>query len=147
MIQNNNAIHKKILSSIIFLATITILSTFCYNSTSQYTITMNESGYFINGKPAQHIKHTDHNNYGINDTDTCVYLETDPIKKTGIVVCTSGKTFLDVHTSIGSATGTPSYLYFSNYLGYANLPVTKEQHMPGASRRITYCVGPCIPKK
>lgn len=91
------------------------------------------------------VINTSMNNVGISSADVCAYGELPSkrigIDAEGIIVCRSGRSFRNVNSEKGSSTGTPSYLYYDNYIGQRILP--GRSGMPGATKRITYCAGPC----
>jgi hypothetical protein len=91
------------------------------------------------------VVNTSMNNMGISSSDVCAYGELPNnrigVDPEGIIVCKSGKSFRNVMSEKGSSTGTPSYLYYDNYIGQRIIP--GKSSIPGASKRITYCAGSC----
>lgn len=94
-----------------------------------------------------HVIDTTGNKANIDEGDTCAVFEmpqNDGTTKT-CIVCTSGKYFKNVCGKEGSATGTPGFLMYDNYIGTYYHP--KEPlaipGLMGGGRRTAYCVSDC----
>ena len=84
------------------------------------------------------------NQAGIEDGDTCAVFEmpqNDGTTKT-CIVCSSGLFFDNVCGQEGSATGTPGFLMYKNYIGSYYHPKATSGLL-GADRRTTYCISDC----
>ncbi len=91
------------------------------------------------------------NTVGIKSGSSCHLVSNSPAGGSMVVeesiVCLDAeggqpeKVFKLIGTVIGSATGTPPWLEYSNYIGQAQLP--SEGKGLGATKRIIYCDGPC----
>lgn len=91
-----------------------------------------------------HVISTVGNKVGIDEGDTCAVFElpqADGSSKT-CVICTSGKCFENISGQEGSATGTPGFLMYNNYIGTYFHPKAASGLL-GADRRTVYCLGEC----
>jgi len=90
------------------------------------------------------------NKEGIKSDEKCfmIYSSMNPANLT--IVCEeAGKethTFKNVGKVVGSATGTPPWLEFGNYIG-SRLMDKGESHKMGEGKREIFCYGPCEKKE
>lgn len=92
---------------------------------------------------------TNGNSVGIESTDQCFYIPEKENCSREHIVCTSGKSFGEdeaIETIVGSSTGTPPHLEFSNYIGSRILKDAEPLKM-GSGRRAVYCLGLCKQKR
>lgn len=79
---------------------------------------------------------------GIKAGLTCTYEKSEIVDpQTGLkknhytVSCSDGSTFANVEEIIGSATGTPAWLTYSNFIG-SYIVAGSQSRMPGATRAV-----------
>jgi len=117
-----------------------ILSVILLNLPSTYTL----AGYMY----VREQINTEGNNVGIGSNEKC-YLVRSLQNNARRVVCKEGsheKRFTNIGEIIGSATGTPGKLAYSNYIGFRLLDEGKSG-MVGSAGRMIICDGPCKPKE
>lgn len=101
-----------------------------------YTLTINKT-VTVQGE-AQAIT-IDGNSVGLSRKASAFYIEAF-----NSIVCSTGEVFNNPHAETSSVTGTPTGLYYTNYIG-STYPKQKIKNMPGAGKRIDYFLG--VPNK
>jgi hypothetical protein len=99
---------------------------------------------------------TQGNSVGIDDNDTAALIDLtalptatkkaveEQFKPTShyLIITSTGKVFSDVGYNTGSATGTPGYLSWQQYIGTLEHESPKDAK-PGEARRTDFCIGEC----
>lgn len=95
--------------------------------------------------------YTRNNKVGVKENEFC-YVIYDPKQNydNAIIICKNKspqvKLFKNVGKIVGSSTGTPGWLEYSNYIGHKPLDSNKPG-LVGGGRRVIFCDGPCKTKE
>lgn len=96
--------------------------------------------------PGQRVSSVVKNRFNIASDEVCAFaLVPARLEKfigfKNVLVTSSGKVFKNCGTTLSSATGTPGYLMFENYIGYIRISEPKD--LPGSGKIMIICSDKC----